>query len=206
MNDTEERELMTAIQRQWGPLLDSAAKSSGIPAAFFAALIANETGGNADATRFEPAVFTALAEVLLGRKAAYGSIGARDLSQWVVPQEDAAPGGVNYRNPSTVVLAGVRNLADLATSFGLFQIMGYESIAFRTNGVHALQSPASEINIAVLMLNDFARRNALDVKTNFSELFDCWNTGRPHAPTTDPTYIPDGLARLALYQSLESAS
>jgi hypothetical protein len=196
MNDTAERELMTAIRKQWGDLLDSAAKTSGIPAAFFAALVANETGGKPDATRFEPAVFAALTEVLLGRKAAYGSIGAQDLSHWLTNQ------ALGVQNISFGF--GLHTLADLATSFGLFQIMGYETIPFRLDGVAALQSPVSEINIAILMLKDFARRDSLDVKTNFSELFDCWNTGRPHAPTADPTYIPDGLQRLALYQTLEA--
>jgi hypothetical protein len=200
MNDAAERELMTAIQKQWGPLLDSADKSSGIPAAFFAALIANETGGKADATRFEPAVFTALAEVLLGRKAAYGSLGAQDLRSWLSNSAGGSP-------DLSWIVAGIRSLADLATSFGLFQIMGYEAIPFRTsNGVEALKNPLSSFSIAIMMLKDFARRNGLDATKNFSELFDCWNTGRPHAPTADPTYIPDGLARMALYESLETAT
>lgn len=195
MNDAAERDLMARIQKQYGPLLDSSQKASGIPAAFLAALIANETGGNANATRFEPAVFTALAEVLLGRKAAYGSLGAQDLVTWV----DSAAGQAGITTTVTVVV--VKNLADLATSWGLTQIMGYEAIAFRTS-VADLASPISSLTRTANMLKDFAKRFALDVTVNFAELFDCWNTGRPHAPTADPTYVPDGLARMALYQSL----
>jgi hypothetical protein len=199
VNDAAERDLMTAIQKQFGPLLDSAEKASGISAAFFAALIANETGGKPDATRFEPAVFTALSEVLLGRKANYGSIGAQDLAAWVDP--GAGPAGLQ----TTVAVTVLKKLADLATSWGLTQIMGYEAIAYRTS-IDDLRTPLSSMTRTAIMLKDFAKRNNLDVAQNFTELFDCWNTGRPHAPTADPTYIPDGLARMALYQSLESAA
>jgi hypothetical protein len=205
MNDQAERDLMTRIQKAYGPLLVSTETASSIPAAFFAALIANESGGNPNATRFEPAVFTALAEVLLGRKAAYGSLGAQDLSVWLVPKnlpDDGAPVA-----SGVIILAGIKNLADLATSWGLTQIMGYEAIAYHLiDGVAALVSPVSGMARTAIMLKDFARRNGLSLTKDFPELFDCWNTGRPHAPTADATYIPDGLARMALYQSLESAT
>jgi len=199
MNDAAERELMTRIQKQYGPLLVSTQTASGVPAAFFAALIANETGGKPDATRFEPGVFTALAEVLLGRKAHYGSLGAQDLAPWVDPA--AGQAGIQ----AAVAVTVLKKLADLATSWGLTQIMGYEAVAFHLiDGVAALASPVTSMARTTIMLKEFARRNNLDVSKNFPELFDCWNTGRPHAPTADPTYIPDGLARMALYHSLES--
>jgi len=51
-------------------------------------------------------------------------------------------------------------------------------------------------------LADFAARNTLDLTRDFSQLFDCWNTGRPHAPTADPQYIPNGLRRMELYKAL----
>lgn len=200
---TAELALMTAIQKQWGPLLDSAEKASGISAAFFAALIANETGGKPNATRFEPAVFTALAEVLLGRKAAYGSIGAQDLSLFIVPKNVPADG--TPLGSAFIFEDGLRTLANLATSWGLTQIMGYEAIAYRTS-IDDLRTPLSGMTRTAVMLKDFAKRNALDVTQNFSELFDCWNTGRPHAPTADPSYIPDGLARMATYQSLQAST
>lgn len=190
MNDTAERELMTRIQKQYGPLLDSTQAASGIPAAFLAALIANETGGNPDATRFEPAVFTALAEVLLGRKAAYGSLGAQDLNAWI-----------SSHSPVPVTTGALHVLADLATSWGLTQIMGYEAIAYHTN-ILDLRSPVTSLARTAIMLKDFARRFTLDVTKDFPELFDCWNTGRPHTPTADPTYIPDGIARMGIWATL----
>jgi hypothetical protein len=198
MNDTAERDLMARIQKQYGPLLDSTQAASGIPAAFFAALIANETGGNPDAKRFEPHVLLSLWEVLLGRKAAYGSIGRADVVAYVTAlvQNEA-------RFANSLPADAFQRVDALATSWGLTQIMGYEAIAYRTS-IDDLRSPVSSVARTAIMLKDFAKRDKLDVAQNFSELFDCWNTGRPHAPTADPTYIPDGLARLALYQSLET--
>jgi hypothetical protein len=203
-------ELMQSIKTKWGDLLESVASMSTIQAPFLAALIANESGGDPNATRFEPAVFSALGEVLMGRKAAYGSIGAQDVLLFVVPAAIPQDGSGNIRpggdaTPAlrTLFSSQVQRLASLAASWGLTQVMGYEAIAFRTDdGVQALQSPVSEMTITVKMLTSFAFHNQLDVTKDFSELFDCWNTGRPHAPTADPQYIPNGLARLALYAGL----
>jgi hypothetical protein len=203
-------ELMQSIKTKWGDLLNSVASNASVPAAFLAALIANESGGDPNASRFEPAVFASLAEVLLGRKAAYGSIGAQDVLLFVVPAAIPQDGDGNIRpggdaTPAlrTLFSSQMQRLASLATSWGLTQVMGYEAIAFRTDdGVQALQSPVSEMAINIKMLTGFAQHNGLDVTKDFSELFDCWNTGRPHAPTADPQYIPRGLARLALYQGI----
>lgn len=50
-------QLMQKIREQWGAAIDEALADSDIPAAFIAALIANETGGNPMATRFESGVY-----------------------------------------------------------------------------------------------------------------------------------------------------
>jgi hypothetical protein len=193
-----DQELMQSIKAAQGELLASVAATCSVPAAFFAALIANESGGNADARRFEPLVLLALWKVLLGRTAAYGSISRTDLVSYI----SSVPAAVLYAyHVDNLPYDAFQRLDNLATSFGLVQIMGYEAIAFRSS-VTALQSPASELGIACNMLADFARRNGLDVTEDFSELFDCWNTGRPHAQTADPKYIPNGLARMALYEAL----
>ena len=96
----------------------------------------------------------------------------------------------------------MQRLDSLATSHGLTQVMGYEAIAFHLDGVSRLQDPAGELSITLKMLTQFAERFALDLASNFSELFDCWNSGRPHAPTADPQYIPNGLARMQIYAGL----
>jgi len=203
---------MQAIHAKYGELLNSVVQTSSVKAEFLAALIANESGGDPNAKRFEPAVFAALGEVLLGRKAAYGSVGAQDLLLFVVPEPLPAngtrDGGADARPLDAARLAftsQMQRLASLATSFGLTQVMGYEAIAFHTNGVEALQQPLSSLVVTVKMLAQFSSRFGLDLTADFGDLFDCWNTGRPHAPTADPQYVPRGLARLQLYQQISSA-
>lgn len=172
-------ELMQTIKTKWGALLTQVTQTETIPPAFLAALTANESAGNAGASRYEPRVLGDLAEVVLAIKPTYGSI-------------------------TTAQLAGasLEYLHDLATSFGLVQIMGYEVLFFETpNGVGDLKNPVTELPIACRMLADFRRRFAIE-ETDYGPLFDCWNTGRPHAPTADPKYIPNGLARMTLYESL----
>jgi hypothetical protein len=202
-------ELMQAIKTKWGDVLTSVAATSSVSPAFLAALVANESGGNPDAARFEPAVFSALGEVLLGRKAAYGSIGQQDLLLFVVPAAVSTDGnghggssGDAIASQRSLFTGQMQRLASLATSFGLTQVMGYEAIAFHTNGVAALQSPASSLVITTKMLAQFAARWNLDLGKDFQSMFDVWNTGRPHSPTADPQYIPNGLARLQLYAGL----
>jgi hypothetical protein len=194
-----DQELMAGIKTRWGALLDSAAQTTSVPESFLAALVANESGGNPDAKRFEPAVFAALAEVLLGRKAAYGSLGGLDVRRFAFPAEISA---ANPIIDASQIIGVVERLESLATSWGLVQIMGYEAIPFHLEGAAALQSPASELPIALKMLAQFSAHDGLDLAKDFSELFDCWNTGRPHAPTFDPQYIPRGLARKTIYESL----
>src|SRR5216684_9160825 len=78
-----EQELMQFVKSVWYTTIMGACEASSIPPAFLAALIAGESGGKNDAKRFEPAVLHALWEVLLGRKAAFGSIGRADLVAFV---------------------------------------------------------------------------------------------------------------------------
>src|SRR5579885_1688903 len=161
-------DLMKRIHERYGPLLDSVAQSSSARPEFLAALIANESGGDPDSTRFEPALFAALGEVLLGQKAAYGSIGAQDLLLWAVPGALPANGAGNAAADADAADAARRGFA---------------------NQVQRLVAQC-------------ASRFGLDLAKDVDELFDCWNTGRPHAPTADPQYVPRGLARLQLYQEI----
>ncbi len=56
-----DQQLMQAIKSKWGEDISAAVSASSLPASFLAALIANESGGNDQATRYEPAVFSRLA-------------------------------------------------------------------------------------------------------------------------------------------------
>lgn len=185
-----DQELMQSIKTKWGALLDSACKTSNVQPAFLAALVANESAGNPDAKRFEPGVLAQLFAVLLNRKAFFGSIARENIIAF------------GQQVSSTLNMQMIVALDQLSTSWGLVQIMGYEAIAYHTAGVAALQSPVPEMTVATRMLADFAARKSLDLAKDVSQLFDCWNTGRPHAPTADPQYIPNGLRRMELYKAL----
>jgi len=205
--------LMEMIHAKYGELLAAVVQSSSVKPEFLAALIANESGGDPNAKRFEPGVFAALGEVLLGYKASYGSIGAEDLLLFAVPAPVSSDGPGDDRAEGDALSAArhvftgqVQRMASLATSFGLTQVMGYESIAFHTNGVEALQNPLSSLVITVKMLSQFASRFGLDLSKDFSAAFTCWNTGRPHSPTADPQYVPRGLERLQIYQHLQGVN
>lgn len=195
-----DQELMQKIKAEWGSAIAAACAVSSVPAAFLAALIANESGGNINAKRFERGVLAALWEVLLGRTAAYGSIKRLDLVAYVagitVPTVTA---------PANLPSDAFQRVDALATSWGLTQIMGYEVLPFDV-AISDLIKPETELPIATKMLADFARRFQLDLTmpndATRSEFFDCWNTGRPHSPTFDPQYIPNGLARMGLWSTL----
>lgn len=175
---------MKSIHEKFGTVISSVCGTQNVDPAFVAALTANETGGNPNKTRFEKNVLLQLWEVEMGRKATFGSIGRADL---------AAGGGADP----------FRFLDNLATSWGLTQIMGYESIPFGVS-IAQLQDPAAGLRITCRMLNDFSARFGILPK-DFSSLFDCWNTGRPHASTADPEYIPNGLRRMSLYAQIAAA-
>jgi hypothetical protein len=189
-------ELMQDIKARFGETIAAAASVSSVPAAFLAALIANESGGNVNAKRFEHGVLAALWEVLLGRKEAYGSIKRVVLVSYVtgvsVPTINA---------PSSLPANAFQCVDALVTSWGLTQIMGYHTLEFGVT-FDNLISPASGLGITTKMLAGFAREFQLDVTKEFSSMFTCWNAGSPRGQTFDPQYVSNGLARMALWNSL----
>jgi hypothetical protein len=210
--------LMTKIRAEWGDTIVLACASSSVPPSFVGALVANESGGDASAKRFERGVLDSLWEVLLGRTPAYGSLDRDKLLGFLCPPSSL--GDIAIDTPANdapftgdaraVVSDSMQRLDGLATSWGLTQVMGYEAIAFHLDGVQRLQDPAGELPITLRMLADFASRFGLDLTAGTdaaaSALFDCWNSGRPHAPTADPQYIPRGLARMKIYAGFSPAT
>lgn len=182
-------QLMQTIRDKFGAEIEAACATSSVPPAFLAALIANESGGNPDAKRFEKGVLAQLWEVIMGRAAAFGSVTRSDIL-------DALPRDF---------LSGSVALDQIATSWGLTQIMGYEIIPFG-GGLQGLQNPASSLPITCRMLAQFAERFQLDQTKDFDELFRCWNGGRPHSATYDPNYSTNGQARMAIYAGLPSVA
>jgi hypothetical protein len=193
------QDLMQSIKAKWGAMIAAVCAMSSVPPAFLAGLIANESGGNPLAKRFESHVLLALWEILLGRKTAYGSIGRAGLVQFVSGASLPV-----YTAPATLPADTYQRFDSLATSWGLTQIMGYEVLDTQLNsgGIENLKTPPADLVVTTRMLSQEAARLGVDVTKDFSEMFDFWNTGRPHAPTADPQYIPNGLERMKIYAQL----
>ena len=186
-------ELMQDIKTRFGAVIAAACSVSSVPPAFIAALIANESGGNVNAKRFEHTVLAALWEVLLGRKAAYGSIARASLVGYV-----AGVPVPTINVPANLPANAFQRVDALATSWGLTQIMGYHALEFGVT-IDALISPEDGLPIATKMLSGFARSFNLDVTKDFEAMLRCWNGGHPTAQTFDPQYVPNGLARMNLW-------
>jgi hypothetical protein len=188
--------LMTAMRKGWGGTIAEACKSSSVPESFLAALIAGESGGHNDAKRFEKGVLAALWEVLLGRKAAYGSIGRADLVGYVTGLQ-----GTPINAPASLPANAFQRVDALATSWGLTQIMGYHVLEFGVT-MDSLNNPPAHLTLATKLLAQFAQHFQLDVTQEFGNLFRCWNTGQPDGKTFDPNYVPNGMARMQVYADI----
>jgi|SRR5882724_1223993 len=189
--------LMRIVRGHWRADIAAAVESTIVPAAFLAALVANETGGNAQAVRFEPAVFSELAEVILGKRKAYSPRG--------VQHPLMRPELLNYiEPPGTSDFADcLERLAELATSRGLTQIMGWHSVEMARPTPGPQLTPTFYLHFTVELLAYFASHYTLDQAKDFPELFRCWNTGEPDGQTFDPHYVSNGLSRMDVYAQLE---
>jgi len=206
-DDRENVLLMQSVYRDWHALLAGQCAASSLPEAFVAALIANESGGKLNAQRFEPAVFEHLKEVVLGTRAAYAPVGIKrplarpDLAAYCDP-------GVSEERGSFT--ESLQCLHDLATSWGLTQIMGWHLIAFQSGlGVKYLSTPNGNLAFALRLMAWNAEHYGLDLAKDFGDLFDCWNTGDPmrgRVSTFDPKYVPNGLQRMQLYEGIALAA
>jgi hypothetical protein len=194
-------QLMAGIRDRLGTLISGVAATASIPQEFIAALIANESGGNQAAARFEPLVSLKLQDVIMARRAAFEvpgiarPLGRQEILLFVNPPE-AAPGVV--KAPVYSFTDSLKQLEWLATSRGLTQIMGWHTVEFsKPPGVIA--DALGNLQFALVLLAYFANRYQLDARNDFVELFTCWNTGEPDGKTYDANYVPQGLARMRLY-------
>jgi hypothetical protein len=173
--------LMQRIYARWHQSIQSSIGSSPIPPEFIAALIANESGGDENAQKFEPTVLAQLQAVRDGKVRSFGKLAHHDL-------------------------AGLQDVAlkAMATSYGLLQIMGYLGpVDPRGNPLpEILTIPARNLSAGRDMILEFCREWYLNPREDFHGLFRCWNTGRPDAATTDPAYVSNGLARMAIYRKI----
>jgi len=198
-------DLMTVVRGHWRDDIAAAVAETVVPPSFLAALIANESDGNAEAVRFEPAVFSELAEVILGKRKAYSPAGI----QHALVRAEL----LNYVEPVGPGMSGMSDFSDclgrlseLATSRGLTQIMGWHFVEMARPMPGPALLPTDYLQFTVELLAYFASRYLLDQSKNFPELFRSWNTGKPDGQTFDPHYVSNGLSRMEIYAQLEQGT
>jgi hypothetical protein len=203
-----ERALMLRIYENWNGEIVKATRSSSASAAFLAALTANESGGDPTAQAFEPEIFEGLQAVLKGEQPAFGSIRGADLVRLAqegfgTQEANTTVGAIQETKQSAEVSPTVQEkvLRQMATSWGLTQIMGYQTIN-RKETVRDLLDPASHYQLAVELLEELSRRFHLNPSKEVESLFRCWNTGRPDGKTSEPNYVARGIQRLRLYSAI----
>jgi hypothetical protein len=196
---------MAKIKAELGDYIAGAVADTPFSPALVAAITANESGGNASESRFEPAVAAELGRVIAGQVAEYsprgirGPIGAQDLLAICYPKASPPLLGMLY-TPAQSQLA----LINLATSWGPTQIMGWHSIELDISLSEIVQLH-THYDVVVEMLTWFYTHYLLADRPDLGSngipgaLLNCWNTGDPKAQTFDPDYVANGLARMALY-------
>ncbi len=207
-----ESRLMAQVYRRCHEALEAACVQSSVPAEFLAALVANESGGNPHAARFEPAVYRHLSDVVRGARASYCSLRAEailtEVEDMLHPKADEFH--ARYLTPHfganhLTELSALEDeaLRELSTSWGYTQIMGYHLVG-RPGTVRDLLEPALHFRLALQLLAEFAEEYQLDVTREFEEMFRCWNTGKPYGKTFDPDYAPRGVARMGIYAEIRN--
>lgn len=162
-----------------------AADEFDIPYSYLMALIQLECGGqNPPGSRYEKHVFRRLKAVRDGKRSDYNGLTIKHIGD----ASDAA-------------------LKNLATSWGPFQLMGYQCILLDVKikdirGPNSVHYGAKWINLA------YGKRLR---KEQFMDCFHIHNTGRPYPSTGipkthDPKYVPRGLAYMEKFKSLNDAS
>ncbi len=197
MTDTD-LVLMQKIKHAWEPDILEAVGETPIPAEFVAALIANESGGHVDAVRFERNVFAELGEVLLGWRKAYAPAGIQHPLGRVELLDYIEPAGVSDFADC------LDRLAELATSRGLTQIMGWHAVEMSRIMPGPQLTPTFYLHFTGELLTYFANHYTLDLGKDFEPLLRTWNSGKPDGATFDPHYVANGLRRMDLYRSIQS--
>jgi hypothetical protein len=208
-----ELRLMRRVRARCGAIIREACKYSPVPPEFLAALTANESRGDPNAARFEPAVYRHLKAVAEGKCPAYSGIRRESLDAEI--EEMLHPKAAAFHNvylnasftaDNATALAASSDAAlrDLATSWGYTQIMGYHLVR-REGTVHDLLDPRFHFHLALELLAEFAARYELDLAREFDEMFRCWNTGQPYGETYDPGYVAKGRKRMEIYRVVAPA-
>ena len=169
--------LMLHLYHMLHPEIARAAAGTAVSPAYMAALISIESSppGNRESERFEPNVYRRLKEL---------------------KYEGTAWGGLNRKDLARYNDAGLRQLA---TSYGLVQIMGYHCIEMGCE-VSELKGDYQLQWAAVYMQNHYEKHAR---QRQWSQCFRIHNTGRPDGRPHRSDYVERGLARMQYYEEWE---
>jgi hypothetical protein len=205
--DAAERRLLERVCARCAELISEACRYSSVPPEFLGALVANESGGNPQALRFEPAVYRHLKALAEGKRPTYAGFSRQgleeELAEMLHPKADSfhevfLTGSFRVGHARELAASRDEALRELATSWGLTQIMGYHLVG-RKGTVRDLLEPRFHFRLGLELLAQFAERYQLDLAREFAEMFRCWNTGQPYGKTFDPQYAEKGLRRMHIY-------
>jgi len=177
-DDLSDHELMRFIADRWGKAIWTACRSSSVPPEFMAALIANESSADAEKKQFREEVYERLICVRGGKN-------FHSLS--VTPQQ------LRAMNEDQMV--------ELATAWGLTQVMGYHVLGNGSLPRHLLV-PEYNLISALQRLAVFSEQCGIDLRAEFEDLFRCWAAGRPDGTPADRAYVETGMRRLGLYREI----
>lgn len=192
--------MMKLISTRFGALIAESVIGWPLPASFLAALIANESSGDPNAKRFESTHFSEILLVMAGQQPVFDKtglsrvLGRDDLARWITPDPKF---GVTLTFQASLARA-----IQLATSWGLTQIMGWNFLEFdRTNWL--TPDPGQQLQMTMTLLSYRANKWHLNMAADFEKLFASWNAWVPDpTKTTDPKYCEKGLLRMRLYEAI----
>lgn len=198
-----ERELMQKIHRELGARLQQETKLTPFTPALLAALVANESAGRSQATRFEKRVFSRICLAAVGEKEFRDPSLSRKIVQreWLIDADHALAEGKKQPGYFSIMALGLEQFKRLATSYSYTQIMGWHALEWHWP-LGELLDPALHFQHVLELLGWFRDHYQLDPSTDTEKFFRCWNTGRPHGKTYDPNYVPNALQRMKLYQEV----
>jgi len=174
--------VVTKTEKNYGKKVDELAKKFDLPANYLKALICLECSGRTKfSPRFEKRIYTSLKEVREGVYDHFGSI-----------------------SRATIKDASDDALKNLASSWGQFQLMGYQCIALGIN-VKDIRGDKS-LYWGVYWINK--RYGNYLRKKKYKDAFHIHNTGQPMPHfgkpyTYDPNYIPKGMKYMSYFELLE---
>lgn len=176
-SSSQARKLAQQILDRFQARIAKAVEGTPVPPEFLAGLIAVESNGRENASRYEAHVFAKLKQVRDGKLLQYNRIRRAQLAE---ASDDA--------------------LKALATSHGSTQTMGYWAIHLNIT-VGDLRDPDKHLGYAVKLLDMNAGGYVHD--SAWPSVLRIWNTGRPNGKTHDPAYVSNAGAVMDAYAELE---